>query len=197
MRLPNHVVYRKPQRVTGIATSMLQSMKVPIGISNGEATLAVILMQIRKFNKEDFAFYHPGGSLGKRLLTYVRDVMKSAKDCCAVQPTTTILDVLFAMTSSKTGAASVINKQQKLIGIVTDGDIRRYVMYNNLHLTDPISEVMTHSPEWVFENELVEVALRKMQQKRPSSVTALPVVDRERKVCGMLNISDLMNQGFL
>lgn len=165
-------------------------------LSLGDA-MAVILMNIRKFKKEDFAFYHPGGALGKRLLTTVRDIMKSDENCCAVDPSTSILDTLFAMASCKTGAASVMDAQGGLTDIVTDGDIRRYVMYNNLFLDNPVTEVMTSSPVWVYEDELVEVAIRKMEQNCPSPITVLPVLTREMKIAGIINLTDMLKRGFL
>ncbi len=167
-----------------------------LSLSLGDA-MAVILMNIRKFKKEDFAFYHPGGALGKRLLTTVRDIMKSGENCCAVDQSTSILDTLFAMTSCKTGAASVMDAHCELTGIVTDGDIRRYVMYNNLFLDNPVTEVMTSSPVWVYEDELAEVAIRKMEQNSPSPVSVLPVLNRDRKVTGIINLADMLKSGFL
>lgn len=167
-----------------------------LALAIGDA-LAVVLMKIRGFKREDFAFYHPGGALGKRLLLSVSDIMKSGTQCCALSSSTSILDTLFAMTAGKTGAASIVDEQYRLIGIVTDGDIRRYVMYNHLFLGNPVAEIMTANPVWVYEDELVEVALRKMEQHLPSSITVLPVLDRSQKVCGILNIADLMKHRVL
>lgn len=110
---------------------------------------------------------------------------------------TSILDTLFAMTSCKTGAASVMDARCELTGIVTDGDIRRYVMYNNLFLNNPVTEVMTSSPVWIYEDELVEVAIRKMEQNSPSPVSVLPVLNRNRKVTGIINLADMLKSGFL
>lgn len=130
-------------------------------------------------------------------MTTVRDIMKSGENCCAADLSTSILNTLFAMTSCKTGAASVMDVQYELTGIVTDGDIRRYVMYNNLFLDNPVTEVMTSSPVWVYEDELVEVAIRKMEQNSPSTVSVLPVLNRERKVTGRVNLTDILKSGFL
>ena len=85
----------------------------------------------------------------------------------------------------------------ELTGIVTDGDIRRYVMYNNLFLNNPVTEVMTSSPVWIYEDELVEVAIRKMEQNSPSPVSVLPVLNRNRKVTGIINLADMLKSGFL
>ncbi|ECU9386471.1 KpsF/GutQ family sugar-phosphate isomerase [Salmonella enterica subsp. enterica serovar Newport] len=167
-----------------------------LSLALGDA-IAVALMNIRQFRKEDFALYHPGGALGKRLLTTVRDIMKSGEACCAVEQSTSILNTLFTMTSCKAGAATVINEQNELAGIVTDGDIRRYVMYNNLFLDNPVTEVMTTSPAWVYEDELVEAAIRKMSENVPSPVTVLPVLNRDKKVTGLLNVADLFNNRLL
>lgn len=167
-----------------------------LALALGDA-LAAVLMKIRDFKKEDFAFYHPGGSLGKRLLLTVGDVMKAGESRCAVRQTATILETLFTMTSSKTGAVSVTDDDQRLIGIVTDGDIRRYVMYNNLFLDNPVTEVMTTAPTWIYADELVEAAIRKMEQHSPAAITVLPVLDRQETVCGILNVADLMKHHLL
>lgn len=167
-----------------------------LALALGDA-LAVALMKMRNFKREDFAFCHPGGSLGKRLLLTVGDVMKSGESRCAIGQTATILEALFAMTQSKTGAVSVVDAGERLVGIVTDGDIRRYVMYNNLFLENPVSEVMTTAPAWVYSDELVEVAIRKMEQHAPSVISVLPVLDRQDRVCGMLNVADLMQHNVL
>lgn len=167
-----------------------------LALALGDA-LAAVLMKIRDFKKEDFAFYHPGGALGKRLLLTVGDVMKAGESRCAVSQTATILETLFTMTSSKTGAVSVTDEDQRLVGIVTDGDIRRYVMYNNLFLDNPVTEVMTTAPTWIYADELVEAATRKMEQHSPAAITVLPVLDRQQTVCGILNVADLMKHHLL
>ncbi|WP_447942094.1 CBS domain-containing protein, partial [Shigella sonnei] len=91
----------------------------------------------------------------------------------------------------------VMDARCELTGIVTDGDIRRYVMYNNLFLNNPVTEVMTSSPVWIYEDELVEVAIRKMEQNSPSPVSVLPVLNRNRKVTGIINLADMLKSGFL
>ena len=167
-----------------------------LALALGDA-LAVALMKMRDFKREDFAFRHPGGSLGKRLLLTVGDIMKSGDSRCAIGKTSTILEALFTMTESKTGAVSVIDTDNHLVGIITDGDIRRYVMYNNLFLGNPVSEIMTTAPTSVYADELVEVAIRKMEQHAPSVISVLPVLDRQDRVCGILNVADLMQHNVL
>ncbi|MGK3143208.1 KpsF/GutQ family sugar-phosphate isomerase [Pantoea sp. C2G6] len=167
-----------------------------LSLAIGDA-IAVVLMRLRGFKKEHFALYHPGGALGKRLLTTVGDLMKSGESCCAVDQSASILEALFAMTSCKSGAVSVINGKRELIGIVTDGDIRRYVMYNNLFLNNGVTEVMTTAPHWVYQDELIDTALRKMESHSPSPVAVLPVLNRARQVTGLLNLTDLLKQGVI
>ena len=166
-----------------------------LSLALGDA-VAVVLMNMKKIKKEDFAFCHPGGSLGKLLLTKVKDIMKSGNFCCAIRQESSILNSLLAMTSCQTGAASVVNSQSELIGIVTDGDIRRYITHKNLSLEAPISDVMTNSPTWVYENDLIEDAIKIMKKHHPLPITVLPVLNRNMKVVGIINISDILKCHF-
>ncbi|BDH44570.1 arabinose-5-phosphate isomerase [Salmonella enterica subsp. enterica serovar Choleraesuis] len=164
-----------------------------LALALGDA-LAVALMHQRAFKAEDFALYHPGGALGRRLLLTVGKVMRTGLAGCCLTRDKTILDALFAMTSHLSGAAVIVDEHNHLQGIVTDGDIRRYVMHNNLFMTQPVTEIMKSHPLTIYEDCLVDEAIRVMEQHKPAPVTVLPVLNRRDRVCGLIHITDMLSK---
>lgn len=150
--------------------------------------LAIALSSLRGFTPEDFALYHPGGNLGRELLTRVKDVLEIRGQNPVVDSTTTVKETLFTMTDSKMGSASVVDQRGLLIGIITDGDIRRHLEKSSSFLEKPVAEVMTSSPTTISGDKLASEALRVMEEKE---INDLPVVKGGRPV-GMLNFQDLL-----
>jgi arabinose-5-phosphate isomerase len=145
--------------------------------------LAVSLMKERSFREEDFARFHPGGSLGRRLLTRVKDVMHKGTRPLA-PPTQTIRETLFTITSGRLGLVLVM-EGDKLRGIITDGDLRRAMQRNDNMLDLPIATIMTRDPLTINENTLVTDGEELMKRAR---VKALVAVDDSGKVSGVLDI---------
>lgn len=156
--------------------------------------LAVSLLEARGFTRDDFALSHPGGSLGKRLLLQVSDLMHTDEAIPAILESAFISDALLEMTAKKLGMTAIINEEQQIQGIFTDGDLRRMLAKNlDIHTTR-ITEVMTANCAVIKENLLAAEAMRIMEQKK---INALIVINDERQVVGALNMHDLIQAGIV
>ncbi|EXJ12723.1 MULTISPECIES: KpsF/GutQ family sugar-phosphate isomerase [Nitrincola] len=156
--------------------------------------LAIALLEARGFSAEDFAFSHPGGSLGRRLLLKVDDIMHSGDDIPLVSLNTPIHESLLVMTRKRLGMTAIINDAGQLQGIYTDGDLRRTLDLETNLKTTPISEVMTHGCTTIQAGSLAAEALQIMQERK---INALLVTDKEGKVTGALNMHDLLKAGVI
>ena len=150
--------------------------------------LAIALMKLKDFKKKDFALFHPGGSLGKLLTYTVKDIMFTGKNP-TVPLTATVQDTLLVMTKNKSGAASVVDKNGKLKGYFTDGDLRRALQKNKNILNLKITEVMTPSP-FAFTPDIPAVDAAKIINER--KFDNAPVVDKSGKVIGFLDKDNLI-----
>lgn len=157
----------------------------------GDALAACLIVR-RGFRKEDFAFYHPGGSLGRRLLLKVEDIMRKGNSFPRVTPQKSVKDVLLTITDKRCGSACVVNKKGKLIGIFTDGDLRRHLEKGGNLLRKRVSDVMTKSPTTISKDKLAVEAFNLLKGKK---IDELPVVDQEGKAVGLLDIQDLLKAG--
>lgn len=154
--------------------------------------LAITLLQAKGFTAEDYAFYHPGGSLGKRLLLRIEDIMRTDNDVPQVLESATVKDALFEMTEKNLGMTSVVNETGKLIGVFTDGDLRR-TMNENKNISETIlDEVMTRKCKTITPNTLAADALIMMETHK---IWSLVVVDDEGQLVGIAHMHDLLNQG--
>ena len=156
--------------------------------------LAACLIDRRKFKKEDFAFYHPGGSLGRRLLLRVEDIMRTGEGLAKVKAGTKVKDVLLAITRARSGCACVVDAQNRLTGIFTDGDLRRHLNEGALILGRPVGEVMTLKPTVVRKDQLAAEAFDILKTKK---IDELPVVDKAGKVAGLVDVQDLLKAGLV
>ncbi|MDP0500769.1 MAG: 3-deoxy-manno-octulosonate cytidylyltransferase [Verrucomicrobiota bacterium JB022] len=149
--------------------------------------LAAALMKAKGFTDEDFAVYHPGGSLGRKLLLHVRDVMHPAEALPQLTPEATLDEVLVAMTQKNLGAVC-LTEEGRLAGIITEGDIRRaLVRYRDLNLK--ASQVMTPRPIAIGPDERLGTALERMEAKQ---IYVLPVVDASQRYLGLLRMHDTL-----
>lgn len=155
--------------------------------------LAITLLETRGFSKEDFAFSHPGGSLGRRLLLKVEDIMHHGDEVPRVFEHSTIKDALIEMTRTRLGATAIINEQNQVLGVFTDGDLRRS-FENKIDLSTPIHQLMTPQGKTVTPQSLAAEALRIMESHR---INALLVVDQDQSLVGALNMHDLLRSGIL
>ena len=150
--------------------------------------LAIALSSYYGFTPEDFALYHPGGSLGRKLLTKVKDVIKIREQNPVVKIETTVREALFKMTKSRMGSTSIVDQEGKLKGIITDGDIRRLLEKSADFIDQPVKKYMTVDPISIAPDRLAAEALQIMEARE---INDLPVVE-ERKPVAMLNFQDLL-----
>jgi arabinose-5-phosphate isomerase len=159
-----------------------------VALSAGHA-LAVVLMEERGFGAQDFARLHSGGQLGKNLTLRVGDVMHAGPEVAWVQPEHSLKDAVIALSRHPLGAACVIAQDGSLLGLITDGDIRRAFEAHDDIRELRVDQVMTASPITVAPGVLLNEALRLMED-RPSQISVLPVVDRKRCI-GLLRLHDI------
>ncbi len=156
--------------------------------------LAVSLLEARGFTRDDFALSHPGGSLGRRLLLRVSDIMHTGTDIPSVPKQVFISHALLEMSEKKLGMTAVIDSQNKVIGVFTDGDLRR-TLAKNINLNETaISEVMTQACTVISADILAAEAMQIMESKQ---INALLVVNNDRKAIGALNMHDLLRAGIV
>ena len=163
-------------------------------LAMGDA-IAMALMEARNFTSQDFAMFHPGGALGRKLLLKVEHVMHTGEDNPVVRKGKTAKDALFVMTDKGLGAASVVDENGKFIGLITDGIIRRALGKANDFLDEPVEHIMFEHPLLIAPGKLAAEALSVMEKHKPRPVTVLPVVDGERNPIGMVHLTDLLRQG--
>lgn len=163
-------------------------------LAYGDA-LALALLSKRKFTASQFAVFHPGGSLGRKLLLTVEDIMHSGTENPLVKADISVQDALFVITDKGLGAVSVVDDDNKMLGVLTDGDIRRGLSKGVDFLKRPVTELMTASPKTITKEKLAAQALHIMESNRPKPITVLPVVDAEDHVIGLLHMTDLVRQG--
>lgn len=163
-------------------------------LAYGDA-LALALLSKRKFTASQFAVFHPGGSLGRKLLLTVEDIMHSGTENPLVKADISVQDALFVITDKGLGAVSVVDDDNKMLGVLTDGDIRRGLSKGVDFLKRPVTELMTASPKTITKEKLAAQALHIMESNLPKPITVLPVVDAENHVIGLLHMTDLVRQG--
>ena len=171
------------------AHNLAPTSSTTLTLALGDA-LAVTLMQARKFNAEDFALNHPGGSLGRRLQLLVKDLMHPLEKTPLVSKTASMDEVLNQSTQYKLGAVLVC-EGAKLLGIITDGDIRRALSQKEKFFSLQAEAIMTRSPTTISADRLAYDALR-MMEDRESQISVLPVMNASGDALGLLRIHDLV-----
>ena len=167
----------------GLAPTTSTTMMMALGDA-----LAVAIMEIKGFTAEDFRNFHPGGKLGKTLLR-VRDLMRKEADMPLVKQNDPMSNVLLVMTQKSLGCAGIVDAKGKLVGIITDGDLRRHM--DNALTSRTAAEIMTKSPMTVAPTVLAAEALKIMNDKKRTQVF---VVEKDKPV-GVLHIHDLLRAG--
>ncbi|MDK2970280.1 MAG: arabinose-5-phosphate isomerase [Candidatus Sumerlaeota bacterium] len=154
--------------------------------------LALVLLESRGFTPEDYAVFHPGGSLGRRLLTKVSDIMHAGDDNPVVEETTPLRDAITVITSKKLAATSVVDGTGMLVGFFSDGDLRRYLQHGSPDMDTPISQLMTRSPKVAAPDMM---AVKALEILRAYKIIELPVVDADHKPIGMIHLHDIARAG--
>ena len=153
--------------------------------------LAVAVLDARGFGPEDFARSHPGGALGRRLLTYVRDVMRVGPEVPEVPLNATVSDALFQITAKRMGMTAVVNEKRHVEGIFTDGDLRRILQRDGDFRALPLIDVMTRNPRTIGPDHLAVEAVELMERYR---INQMLVVDENAILIGALNMHDLFSK---
>lgn len=159
-----------------------------VQLALGDA-LATALLEARGFRAEDFARSHPGGALGRKLLTHVRDVMRSGDDLPIVRPEDDFFTLMRAISAKNLGAAVVVDGDRQVLGIFTDGDLRRRLEVGADLRTARAAELMHPNPRTIQAHALATKAAQMMEQH---GITSIPVVDAHGTLAGMVHIRDLM-----
>ena len=165
-----------------------------VQIALGDA-LAIAVMRRRRFTSEDYARLHPRGALGRRLLLTVADVMRTGDNLACVAPDSLLRDVLFAITNAHAGAAVVVSPTNQLLGLITDGDIRRRLLADEDALRKPCGAHLNTTPHAVTPERLAAETLQLMQG--PPQIGEMPVLNAAGEVVGMLNLKDLLQRGIV
>ena len=162
-------------------------------LAMGDA-LCAALMDKRKFKKSDFAFLHPGGSLGRQLLLKVEDIMRKSSSNPVVKETRKVKDVLLAITTARAGSATVVDQNGKVKGIFTDGDLRRHLGIDPGLLEKKVKDVMTKNPRTLRKGCLAVEALRILQEYK---IDEIPIVDERARAIGLVDVQDLLKAGLV
>ena len=151
--------------------------------------LAMVMIDAQRFRIEDYAMNHPAGAIGRALVMKVTDIMRTGERLAKVPPAATVMETVLAMTNAKGGSALIVDEGGKLLGIFTDGDLRRIVAEATIaRLDSPIAEVMTASPQFVYEDAYAAELLKIFERRH---IDDLPVCDREGRAVGLVDIQDL------
>ncbi|MGE5436211.1 MAG: KpsF/GutQ family sugar-phosphate isomerase [Syntrophothermus sp.] len=154
--------------------------------------LSVVLLQLRGFTAQDFAYLHPGGSLGKRLSLEIKEIMIKGNDIPIVKENTLIKDVIWEITSKRLGTTCVVDDNNILIGVITDGDLRR-ILEKTLNISGlTAKDIMTKNPKTLMQNQLASFALQQMENFK---ITSTIIIDDETKPIGIVHLHDLINLG--
>jgi arabinose-5-phosphate isomerase len=156
--------------------------------------LAVALLLKRGFSQDDFAYLHPGGNLGKKLILSVADVMHRGEEIPIVAESTGMKETILEMTSKRLGVTTVVDEKGCLTGIITDGDLRRLVEKTDRILTLTAREAMTSGPKTISADALAAEAVNIMEQY---SITSLVITDGSRKPEGIVHLHDLLKAGIV
>ena len=177
-----------PVRREACPFNMAPTASTTAMLAVGDA-LAIVLLEARGFRKEDFAKLHPGGTIGRTLLLRVADIMRKDKRLARIGTQAKVKDAILAMTSARAGAVGIVERTGKLVGIFTDGDLRRLITQQRGAIANlPIRTVMTRAPITVRTEDLAVEVLKIFEEH---TIDDLLVVDGKRRLVGMVDIQDL------
>lgn len=187
------LVLNTPIEMEACPLNLSPTCSTTTALAVGDA-LAIAVMKRRGFRKEDFALLHPGGSLGKRLTLTVADIMRHGAENPVIRADKTTSQMLVEMTKKRTGAVSVVDRAGRLVGLVTDYDVRRHLEQGEPVLSEAISELMNPRPCSIRSGRLaVEAVAIMTERKNPFLV--LPVIDGRGRAIGMIHLHDIRARG--
>ena len=162
-------------------------------LAMGDA-LAIALLDKKGFKAKDFALFHPGGILGKRLILKVEDIMRKGRDNPIVNENYTVKRVLLAITKARAGSASVVDANGRLTGIFTDGDLRRHLETEPDLINKRVKDFMTKNPAAIKKEKLAAEAFDILRSRK---IDEIPVVDDKKRPIGLLDVQDLLKAGLV
>ena len=177
--------------------NLVPTASTTVALAMGDA-LAVALLDKRGFRKEDFALFHPGGALGRRLILHVEDIMHTGETVPVVYKGSYLKDVIYEMTSKKLGVTTVLDDNNRLLGIITDGDLRRLLEKETGRENDifklTAGEIAIKNPRVIQKDALAVSAVQIMETY---SITSLVIVNEDGTVAGILHLHDLLKKGIV
>jgi arabinose-5-phosphate isomerase len=195
---PNSAVAEKSDVVIDVSVDqeacpndLIPTSSTTAALVMGDA-LAIALLDERHFSSEDFALLHPGGHLGRKLLLKVSDIMHKGEEIPVVSEETDMKGVILEMTSKRLGTTTVVNQNGKLVGIFTDGDLRRLVERTDEIFSLKAGQVMTKNPKTIDGDELAAKALNLMESY---AITSLIITNGERQPTGIVHLHDIIKAG--
>ncbi|MCH7520707.1 MAG: KpsF/GutQ family sugar-phosphate isomerase [Candidatus Marinimicrobia bacterium] len=162
-------------------------------LAMGDA-LAMALLELRDFKPEDFALYHPGGALGKKLLTTVASLMHADEELPLIHKATPMHQAILVISEKGLGITGVIDDDRQLIGAITDGDLRRVLERGNNMMELSAEQVMTPNPKWILDSDLAVHALATMEDHAITSLFVMTPDDQQHP-CGLIHIHDVLKTG--
>jgi arabinose-5-phosphate isomerase len=209
LRIPIVALTGSPQSLLAQRSDLVVDCRVPeeacpLGLAPTASTtaalavgdaLAVALLQRRDFRPEQFAQMHPSGVLGRRLLLTVSDIMRRGDELPVVDRSTTLAEALPIMMAKRFGCVLVTDAAGRLVGILTDGDLKRILVREKDAMRRPMEELMVHDPKRVEPRALVVQALRQMEENPGGAITQLVVVDEKGKLAGAIHMHDIVRLG--
>ena len=157
--------------------------------------LAVVLLRMKGFSREDFVFLHPGGVLGRTGTLQVSDLMHQGEALPRVRVEATLRDALLEILKKRLGMTSVVDEQGVLRGILTDGDLKRILLKGAADLDQPVGQVMTEKPQVIEAGALIAQAVRRMEEHEPGAITSLVIVDQVGRPQGVIHLHDCIGAG--
>ena len=162
-------------------------------LAMGDA-LAVALLQKRGFKEEDFAQFHPGGTLGRRLLVRVKDLMHAGADVPRVDESVNGTTAILEMSAKKLGMTTVVDRAGALVGVITDGDIRRSLQRGEDFQKMSAGQLASRNPKTIEPDDLAAKAVKIMERH---AITTLVVSEGDRKIAGVIHLHDLLKSGIV
>lgn len=186
-----HVVLDARVEREACPMDLVPTASTTAALSLGDA-LAVAVLEEKRIDHDTFAFYHPGGALGRRLLLRVRDVMHSGEDLPLVRDDAVMKDAICEILNKRLGLVTVVDREGNLVGIITDGDLKRVLIKRSDVLDARVDEVMTRNPKTINRDELVATALERMETVAATPITSLVVLSPDGTPEGVIHIHDCL-----
>ena len=156
--------------------------------------MAVVASRAKHYTREDFGLHHPAGALGKQLLVKVQDVMHTDRDNAVVRRGSSLRSAIVEMSSKGLSMVTIVDEENRLAGIITDGDLRRMLERGVDVYDEIVDNVMTANPKWIDYREMAVNALQFMSDRK---ITCMPVLDENRQVVGSVLMQDIFKAGIV